>query len=220
MLLDSAKGTLHIWNEARARQRYIPASTFKIPNTLIGLETGAVKNVDEVLPYGGKPQWIKAWEQDLSLREAIKISSVPIYQELARRVGLAQMKASVEKLEYGNRKIGEVVDRFWLDGPLEISAMEQVEFLHRLLKGALPVQNSSLKAVKDIVSTEQFGQSTIHYKTGWCVSTKPGIGWIVGWVEKGERLLPFALNIDMAQEADGKKRLPLLKECLQSLDEM
>lgn len=220
VLLNPAKGTLHIWNEARARQRFIPASTFKIPNTLIGLENGAVKNVDEVLPYGGKPQWIKEWEQDLSLRHAIKISAVPIYQELARRVGLEKMKQSVEKLGYGNRQVGDVVDRFWLDGPLQISAVEQVEFLDRLLKNDLPVKPSSVQAVKDIVTKEQVGQQTIHYKTGWGISTKPGIGWIVGWVEDGGRLLPFALNIDMAQEADGKKRLPLLKECLRSLGEM
>ncbi len=58
-------------NRARAETRFVPASTFKIPNTLIGLSVGAVKTVDEVLPYGGKPQPIKTWEKDMSLREAI-----------------------------------------------------------------------------------------------------------------------------------------------------
>lgn len=42
-------------DQARAEKRFVPASTFKIPNTLIGLSVGAVKNVDEVLPYGGNP---------------------------------------------------------------------------------------------------------------------------------------------------------------------
>jgi beta-lactamase class D len=74
-------------DRVRAGTRFIPASTFKIPNSLIGLSSGAVKSVDEVLPYGGKPQPIKAWEHDMGLREAIKISNVPIYQELARRIG-------------------------------------------------------------------------------------------------------------------------------------
>ncbi len=52
---------------------------------------------------------MKEWEHDMGLRDAIKISNVPIYQELARRIGLERMKAGVEKLDYGNKDIGEVV---------------------------------------------------------------------------------------------------------------
>ena len=75
-------------NHQRAEKRFIPASTFKVANSLIGLSTGAISSVDEVLPYGGKPQPFKAWEQDMGLRDAIKVSNVPVYQELARRIGL------------------------------------------------------------------------------------------------------------------------------------
>jgi beta-lactamase class D len=87
-LLDPATDTVIVSNEARAKQRFTPASTFKIANSLLGLDTAAVKSVDEVLPYGGKPQPFKAWERDMNLRDAIKASNVPIYQELARRIGL------------------------------------------------------------------------------------------------------------------------------------
>src|SRR5262245_46624638 len=127
VLLDAGTGQFTVHNSIRAAKRFIPASTFKIPNTLIGLETGAVKSVDEVLPYGGKPQPFPDWEHDMGLREAIRLSAVPIYQELARRVGLERMNEWVARLNYGNATIGTEVDRFWLSGPLEISAMEQAQ---------------------------------------------------------------------------------------------
>lgn len=82
VLFDINKNSYTIHNIERAEKRYIPASTFKIPNTLIGLQVKAVENVDEVLPFGGKDQPIKLWEQEMSLRDAIKISNVPIYQSL------------------------------------------------------------------------------------------------------------------------------------------
>ncbi len=122
----------------RAETRFVPASTYKVANSLIGLSTGAVRSADEVLPYGGKPQRFKAWEHDMSLREAIKASNVPVYQELARRIGLERMRANVSRLGYGNAEIGQVVDNFWLVGPLKISAMEQTRFLLRLAQGELP----------------------------------------------------------------------------------
>lgn len=216
VVADAKSGTIQGWNPERAAKRFIPASTFKIANSLIGLETGAVKGVDEVLPYGGKPQPFKDWEQDLPLREAIKVSSVPVYQELARRIGMERMAAGVKSLGYGNAKTGEVVDRFWLDGPLEISALEQIDVLQRLLDDKLPLKPETMKTVREIVSTEAVDGAVIHYKTGWCTATKPQIGWIVGWVEKEGVNSPFALNIDMADMKDAPKRMVILKGCLKA----
>jgi beta-lactamase class D len=214
VLGDPDGGALRVWNPGRAATRFIPASTFKIANSLIGLDCGAVKDVDEVLPYGGKPQMIKEWEKDAPLREAMKISSVPVYQELARRTGKERMAKGVAALDYGNMKTGEVVDRFWLDGPLEISAVEQVRFLGKLLKDELPVKRETMKTVRGIIPTETVGKTVIHYKTGWGTATKPQIGWIVGWVEREGKQHPFALNIDMEDIKDAGKRMVILKACL------
>jgi len=107
------------YDHSRANTRFTPASTFKIANTLIGLSTGSVASVDEVLPYGGEPQFLPQWERDMGLREAISISNVAIYRELARRIGLVRMQEGVNRLDYGNRRIGTVVDQFWLKGPLK-----------------------------------------------------------------------------------------------------
>lgn len=217
VMLDPGKDTLVVHNSARARTRFVPASTFKIVNTLIGLESGAVADVDEVLPYGGKPQPFSAWEHDMALREAIKISNVPVYQELARRIGLARMKTWMGKIGYGNGEIGKVVDRFWLDGPLEISALEQVEFLRRLAASELPVSPGAMNAVQEITLQRKTEAFELHGKTGWAMVPKPALGWYVGWVNRGSVVHPVALNIDLPTDAIAAKRIPLAEECLRLL---
>jgi beta-lactamase class D len=214
IVCDVSSGELTGFDAARASQRFIPASTFKIPNTLVGLECGAVASVDEILPYGGKPQPFPQWERDMPLREALRISAVPIYQELARRVGLERMREWVKKLDYGNNEIGDVADRFWLDGPLKISAIEQAGFLARLVGGKLPVDAAAVRVVSDITTLERTPEYTLHGKTGWGTATKPGIGWWVGWVERGNRVYTFALNLDAPEDFDMKKRIEIGKACL------
>ena len=206
VLYDLAADHLIGHNRVRAATRFIPASTFKIPNSLIGLSIGAVKTVDEVLPYGGKRQPSKAWEQDMGLRSAIKISNVPVYQELARRIGLERMRDNVARISYGNGEIGTAVDCFWLDGPLQISAVEQTQFLARLARNELPFPRDVQAKVREIVQLEQGNGWTLYGKTGWADAESPGIGWWVGWVQKGDRLYSFALNIDMPQVSDATKR--------------
>jgi beta-lactamase class D len=217
VMLDPADNCLYGHDEGRARTRFVPASTFKIANSLIGLDCGAISGMDEVLPYGGKPQPFKEWEHDMALREAIKVSNVPVYQELARRIGMKHMKAGVKKLNYGNREIGDVVDNFWLVGPLKISAVEQVAFLRRVATGDLPVSPQTSGAVQEITLLESTDKGLLHGKTGWTTASSPGIGWFVGWVERSRSIYPFALNIDMPSKDSAPKRIPLAKECLSIL---
>lgn len=219
-LLDPSTDTITVLNETRAKQRFTPASTFKIANSLLGLDTGAVKSVDEGLPYGGKPQRFKAWERDMNLRDAIKASNVPIYQELARRIGLERMRAGVKKLGYGSMEIGNEVDRFWLDGPLAISAVEQTEFLGRLLEDKLPVNAEATRAVKEITLLEKTETYELHGKTGWVFDAKQQIGWWVGWVERDGKFYPFALNIDMKGDDDAAKRISIGRDCLKALNKL
>lgn len=214
---DAASGELKGYNAARAAERFIPASTFKIPNSLIALDLGAVTGVEEVFPYDGKPRAMPEWEKAMTLREAIRVSNVPVYQEVARRIGLERMRESVTRIGYGNAEIGEVVDRFWLDGPLKISAIEQVDFLRRLAGGDLPVKPAATEAVREITLLEKIGDAEFHGKTGWGTARTPAIGWFVGWVERGGRLYPFALNLDAYTKEDIARRIPLAKECLRAL---
>lgn len=217
VLYDADAGRFVGHNQARSKVRFVPASTFKIPNSLIGLSVGAVKSVDEVLPYGGKPQPFEAWEKDMGLREAIALSNVPIYRQLARRVGLERMRENVTRLGFGNEDIGATVDTFWLEGPLKISAVEQARFLARLAQGKLPMPEDLQESVKAIVLLEQGENWQLYGKTGWENAPGPGIGWWVGWVAKDGHVYTFALNIDIQQASDASKRVEIGKASLEVL---
>lgn len=217
VLYDVDAGRFVGHNQARSIVRFVPASTFKIPNSLIGLSVGAVNSVDNVLPYGGKPQPFDAWEKDMGLREAIALSNVPIYQELARRVGLERMRANVSKLGYGNRNIGATVDTFWLKGPLKISAVEQARFLARLAQSKLPICEDVQESVREIVYLEQGDNWQLYGKTGWENAPGRGVGWWVGWVQKDDRVYTFALNIDIQEASDASKRVAIGKASLEAL---
>ncbi|MDX1725460.1 MAG: class D beta-lactamase [Pseudomonas sp.] len=217
VLYEIGSGQLLGHNRPRAQTRYIPASTFKIANSLIGLATGAVSSVDEVFPYDGKPRFLKTWEQDMGLREAIKVSNLPVYQELARRIGLQRMRRQVEALGYGNGQVGSEVDQFWLKGPLTISAVEQTQFLARLAQDQLPFPPAIQGQVREICRLEQGAGWTLYGKTGWATAQDPGIGWWVGWLEQDDKLYSFALNIPMADLRDAGKRIELGKASLRAL---
>ena len=216
IVYDVAADRYTYHDRKRAETRFIPASTFKIANSLIGLEAGSVASVDEVLPYGGKPQRRKEWEQDMSLRDAIKVSNVPVYQELARRTGLQRMGEQLHRIGYGNQQAGKVVDMFWLVGPLKISAAEQTRFLARLAQDQLPVSKAAMAAVRDITLVEQTEAYELHAKTGR--TGKPNdLGWWVGWVRKDGKIYTFALNADILTEEDSDKRIPVARASLKAL---
>lgn len=213
VVFNLRKSLYVVHNPTRMETRFVPASTFKIPNSLIGLSVGAVKNVDDILPYGGKPQPFKSWEKNMGLRDAIKISNVPIYKELARRIGLAKMEYNIHKINYGNNKIGNSVDSFWLEGPMKISAFEQIQFLSHLAQKKLPFRKEVQDSVIEIIKLDKGRDWTLYGKTGWANH----IGWWVGWVAKQNNLFCFALNMDMKNTEDAQRRIFLGKATLKIL---
>jgi beta-lactamase class D len=218
VLYDAAGDQVIGHNRTRAQISFIPDTTFEIPHVLIGLGSGMVRNADVVLPYGGQPQPVKAWEQNMSLRDAVKFSNVAIFQELARRVGLKDMRVAINSFQYGNGEIGNIVDDFWLVGPLKISALEQVEFLTRFGQLQLPLlQQRTQVAARNLLFLEYGNNWALYGKTGWATTEDPKVGWWVGWVQKGDAIYSFALNIDMPNMTDGPKRIELGKACLKVL---
>lgn len=153
----------------------------------------------------------------MSLREAIALSNVAIYQELARRIGLERMRDSLVTMRYGNAETGTIVDRFWLDGPLKISAAEQTEFLASLADGTLPFPKTQQEVVQESIRLERRGGWTLYGKTGWESFPNSGVGWWVGWVKKSGHVYAFALNIDVREAADAAKRMELGKASLKAL---
>lgn len=206
-------------NLDRAMEEFYPASTFKIFNSLIGVETGAVENVDEVFyKYNGEKVFLESWAQDSNLRYAIKVSQVPAYKELAKRIGLEKMQENIKKLGYGNMEIGTEIDKFWLEGPLKISAAEQVDLLNKLAQKKLPFSDKAQEQIIDITTLEKTDNYTLHGKTGWATSNiKIPVGWFVGWVETEDNIYSFAINIDNPTGDLLPKRESIAKEALKEL---
>lgn len=217
-LLDVTAGTTTVVDRARAERQMVPASSFKIPHALVALETGAVKDEKEVIPYGGKPQPFPEWEKDMTLGEAIAASNAAVFQTIARRVGLKREKQWLNRLGYGNRQVGTVVDQFWLLGPLKISAAEQTRFLSRFARQQLPASKRNQLLVKSMLKIEEKDGYALYAKSGWANAPGPGVGWWVGWVERGGRLHTFALNLDITKSEDAAKRATVARELLKRLN--
>ncbi|WP_136659005.1 class D beta-lactamase [Nitratireductor sp. XY-223] len=218
VLLDTATGALHAVNPSRIERRRFPASTFKIANSLIALETGAVRDENEIIPYGGKPQPVKAWERDMPMRDAIRVSNVPVFQELANRIGAEAYAEWLAQLDYGNRETGNNAEAFWLRGPLAISPREQVKFVAALTAGELPASAKNQAKVRDMLLIERNGTAALFGKSGWSTSADPQIGWWVGWVERNNARFVFALTIDINTRKDVDQREPLLRDLLRAMD--
>jgi len=215
---DMANGITHVWNTERAETRFRPASTFKIPNAIIGLETGAVRDIEEVIPYGGTKELMPAWEKDMNLRDAMRVSNVAVFHQLAKRIGLPAIRHYMSRFSYGNENVGANIDRrFWLEGPLKISPLEQVEFLANLATGKLNLQEETGAAIQELILFKTFDGAEIYAKTGWVGPDHPQIGWWVGWVRSNGTVYPFAVNIDIHSSKDAKERIPIGLACLNSL---
>ena len=139
IIKSQRSGKVWMHDEDRSKRRYIPASTFKIPNTLIALDTGVATSAGQLFKWDGVIRWLNKWNQDLTLKQAFRASSVPVYQRIAKQIGPEQMKAGLARLDYENQQIGNTIDRFWLDGPLKISAeLSRSNLMERIASSALP----------------------------------------------------------------------------------
>ena len=201
----------------RSGQAMLPASTFKIPNSVIALETGVVGDPDkDIFRWDGVVRSIEAWNRDHTLRSAIAASAVPVYQEIARRIGADRMQKFVDLFGYGNRDIGGGIDQFWLTGNLRIDPIQQVDFVDRLRRGTLPVSKRSQDLVRDILPVTKVGDAIIRAKSGLvgAEAGKPSLGWMVGWAEKGDARTVFALNMDCKEPRHIADRMKLTQQCL------
>jgi beta-lactamase class D len=186
-------------DSARCYTSFTPASTFKIPNSIIGLETGVITDENFIIQWDSTKSR-ETCDKDLTLKEAIKYSCVWYYRELARRVGAGKMQEMLNKFNYGNKDISDGVDKFWLEGSLKISQMEQIEFLKKLYNYELPVSERSINILKNIIVLDSTAAYVLRGKTGWGFQDDLNIGWLVGWVEKNKNVYFYALNIESAAE--------------------
>jgi beta-lactamase class D len=192
-------------NESQWDVGTLPASTFKIPNSLIGLESGVIPNIDFVIPWDGVKREYEAWNRDHDLKSAFAASAVPYYQELARRVGFTRMSSLVDKLDYGLMDVrAGNLDEFWLRGHSRISPRQQVQFLARLARRKLPFSKRSQDLVESIMLREQKPAYSYFGKSGWVFGEPREIGWFVGLVRRGDQAYAFAARLE-ADKPDAAK---------------
>lgn len=203
VLYDLKKDSYIKYNLQRCSEEFIPASTFKIFNSLVGLETGAVKDEFEVFKWDSVNRFYDSWNQDLDMVKAFKYSGVWYYQELARRIGEEQMQYYISLNKYGNQNISGGIDRFWLDGGIRISADEQIEMLKKLYYNKLEFSQRSMDIVKRIMIYEKTDEYTIRAKTGWALRVEDQVGWFVGYIEKSSNVYFFAINLESQKPEEG-----------------
>ena len=217
LVVAAADGNiLHVHNPDRSTTQYSPASTYKIPNTLIALDTAVVTSVDSAFIWDGEEKGRDAWNRDQTLESAFKVSCVWCYQEIARKVGANHYTSELAAINYGNQEIGQHVDQYWLNGDLKISAVEQIDFLQRLYNYSLPYKREHIDIVKTIMLDEQATEYSLYSKSGWTGSALH-VGWYVGFVEKGDDAWLFAMNFSMDRADQAGLRRALTIQSLQAL---
>ena len=209
-MLSNSDGKVTVYNLKMDTTRYTPASTFKIVNSLIGLETGVISDEKMVIKWDGIKRWNHDWNKDLTMEQAFKVSSVPYYQEVARRIGRDTMQLWLDSLNYGNKNIGDKIDSFWLDNHLKISPDEQLGLVKRLYFDQLPFQKRTQQIVRDVMLQEDNTSYILSYKTGLGLDeSKNSIGWLVGWIEENKHPYFFVTMVKSADVATDIKAVQL-----------
>ena len=197
LIYDFTNKTYYSNDFSWAKTGFIPASTFKIPNSIIALETGVIKNDSVIFKWNGEKRWNIKWEQDLTFKEAFQVSCVPCYQEVARKIGFKRMKDYLNKLNYKEMVFDNTtIDNFWLEGESKISQTQQIQFLKRFYFSELPISKRTESIVKNIMLIEKTDAYTLSGKTG--LSVKNGLynGWFVGYFEAKNKVYFFATNLE------------------------
>lgn len=183
MLRDNNHESVHYYNKARCMERFMPASTFKVFNSMVALETAVAPDDQLVIKWDGiarRPEW----DKDMNMREAFKVSCVPYYQEIARRIGAKRMQHFIDTMKYGNMQMGGQIDNFWLNNTLKVSADEQMGMLKRMYFAELPLSERTQRIVKTMMLQESGPTYKLFYKTGTGEANGKTIYWIVGFAEK------------------------------------
>ena len=206
IVISGKSGRLYTNDSGKMTKRLCPASTFKILNALIALECGVISVEKNRIAWDGKRRFFSMWNRDQTLSTALRFSCIWYFQRLARRIGRKRYLKWLQRIQYGNTRIGRKVDVFWLDGSLKISALEQLRFLQKLTGECLPFQKKHMKFVKQLLLVKRSGGYRLFAKTGWAMRIRKQIGWYVGWVEDPSGLSCFALNYRIHRKKQARLR--------------
>lgn len=216
-IYDLRSNKIRLFDRARFDKPFVPASTSKIIHSLVFLESGALKDENEILKWDNVKRSIAAWNQDHDLRSAFKASAVWFYVAVSKRVGREKMQYYYNLADYGNRSTNNFGADYWNTGDLRVTMREQLLFLKRLHENRLPFSQKTIETVKNIHVAEQTDKYVLRAKTGWSDAFEPNVGWYVGYVARGNDAYFFALEIDITKAEDVAKRAEITKNILREL---
>jgi len=208
LVVDAATNTTLIRTGDRCDERVTPASTFKIPLSLIGFDSGILTDANHpAWPYEQQYQtWNDAWKRTTTPQTWLRDSVVWYSQVLTRRLGAQRFQEYIDKLAYANRDLAgdpgkdNGLTAAWLSSSLRISATEQVEFVRRMVRRQLPVSRSAIDRTMVIMPLASTGGWRVSGKTGTGFQRRADgtndpdrqVGWFVGWATREGRTLVFA----------------------------
>ncbi len=207
-LYDVEKDQLTLSNPDRCKTGFLPASTFKIFNSIAALETGIASGKDFMIKWDGTDHGSTGWNRDHTLESAFKASAYWYYQEIARRIGREKMQLWLDKVNYGNKNLEGGIDQFWLMGSLRITPVEQTQFIAQLVKETLPFSKVNQQLIKEIMIEKDTVGYRLGAKTGWAIlPDHTNIGWYVGYILKNGKSYTFATNIETKQQIPGFQQI-------------
>lgn len=203
LIYDPSKDIYYSNDLEWAHSGHLPASTFKITNSIIALETGVVEDDSTMFKWDGKKRRLSFWERDMVFRDAFHLSCVPCYQDIARKIGTDRMIAFLDSFKYGNMFLdSNSIDLFWLEGESKITQFEQIAFLKKFYNSDLPIKERTENIMKRLMVIDKNDSYTISGKTGWSIRDGNNIGWFVGFVEVKEDVYYFATKVEPKEDFD------------------
>ena len=196
----------------RCDDRVTPASTFKIAISLMGYDSGFL--IDEhtpSLPFrSGYADWNASWRTTTDPTSWIKNSVVWFSRQVTRSLGEEPFQRYVTEFHYGNADVSgdpqkhDGLTQAWLSSSLQISPLEQLTFLRKVVRRQLPIGARAYDMTSRIttIGTLQNGWK-VHGKTGtgFPITTSGlldqdrELGWFVGWATRNEQAVVFAYLI-------------------------
>lgn len=206
VLRDCSSGQETVFGAETADNAFGPCSTFKIWNSLIGLEEEIMTEPDAPFwSWDGEERNFPGWNADQTWRSAFAASCVPAFQELARKIGAERMQSWLEKLDYGNKDQCGRPDAFWLpragQKTIMITPREQARMICRMIGGQLPVKTESVEKLTEVMKLVETDRGALYGKTGSGLrggedgpksDVDFDMGWLVGFVESDGRKYAYA----------------------------
>jgi beta-lactamase class D len=217
LLRDLASSETFRWGD-RCDAALPPCSTFKVVNALVGLETGVLQSEDSLFRWDGSEQPFRSWAQDHTLTSAFRHSVLWYFQRVALAVGKERMERLLGQLDYGNRRMGENLARFWIDGSLTVTADDQLDLMTLLYRNELPLAKRTQELVRGLMNQPDGHGGLFGGKTGTCrIDGKLKVGWFVGHLERGNLEAVFVTLIESDDDTWGHMARKISRKILDDL---